>query len=570
MTSPDKHSGALVRGVLPLLALLGFISACGQPEAETAPPSVVLDPAVPVPVTGGEIRGALVEGNPDIAAWKGVPYAAAPVGGLRWKPPQPVVAWDGVRDATAFAPICMQTGPAFARAPTAAEDDPESEDCLFLNIWAPREIREPLPVMVWIHGGGFFNGAGSLPLYDGARLAENGVVLVSINYRLNVFGFFAHPALSAESPHGASGNYGLLDMVAALEWVRDNIAAFGGDPGRVTIFGESAGGGAVASLLVVPQAEGLFHGAISGSTWVYGWDRPLHEPIGDWVSAEAQGERIADALGASGADALETLRAATSGEVQAAANANAGDLMRRTGYIWAPNVDGWVIPSDPLEMYEAGLQHDVPLITGMTADEGASIAVRAAVEDAAAFESFVRTVYPGVADEMVAHYGVTAPEQARPAIARLASDMRFAGPVRVQVAAHERTAAPVWLYQFTRVPPTALGNAVGGAYHGGDLVYWFGTMDPGPVPAGQPPSPMTTHGAWTAADRRLSETLIDYWTQFAATGNPNRDGLPAWPQYASATDRHLNLGETVTVGEALHHAGARLFLRFEKSRRAGN
>ena len=567
--SKDNNVGACVWQVLRFATMMALVSACGQPEVASAPPAASLDPGVPVKVTGGEVVGALADGNPDIVAFQGVPFAAPPVGALRWKPPQPVIAWDGIRDATVPGASCMQTGPAWVRAPTVREDDPESEDCLFLNIWAPRETREPLPVMVWIHGGGFFNGAGSLPLYDGTRIAENGVVLVSINYRLSVFGFFAHPALSAESPHGASGNYGLMDMVAGLEWVRDNIAAFGGDPQRVTIFGESAGGGAVMSLLLVPQSEGLFHRAISESTWVYGWDRELREPLGELVSAEAQGVQIAEWLDASGDTALDTLRAATSQQVQAAANADIGNLLMRTGYVWAPNVDGWTIPGDPLGMYEAGLQHDVPLITGTTANEGASSALRVNVEDRESFELHVRTVYPGFADEMIAHFGVTSPETARSGIAHLMHDMRFAGPVRVQVETHAKVSSPVWLYQFTRVPPTALGAAVDAPYHGAELPYVFGTMDPGSPPAGARPSPMTMHGDWTETDRRVSDTLIAYWTQFAATGNPNRDGLPAWPEFDASTDRHLNLGETVTSGEGLHQPAGRLFRRFQASRRAG-
>ena len=561
--------GARARRALLLAVMVVQAAACGRPELQTAPPVVVLAPDVPVTVTGGEISGAPADGNPDIVAFKGVPYAAPPVGDLRWRPPQPVVAWDGVRDATAPGPICMQTGPAWVRAPNAGEDDPESEDCLFLNIWAPRESPEPRPVMVWIHGGGFFNGAGSLPIYDGARIAEHGVVLASINYRLNAFGFFAHPALSAESPHGASGNYGLMDMVAALEWVRDNIATFGGDPQRITIFGESAGGGAVMALLLVPQSRGLFHRAISESTWVYGWDRELREPIGAGSTAEAQGIRVAESLDASGASALAALRAATAQEVQAAANANAGSLLMRTGYVWAPNVDGWIVPGNPLGMYEAGLQHDVPLITGMNADEGVSVASRSNVEDREAFESHVRTVYPGVAEELIAHYGVDSPEAARSQMAHLVHDMSFAGPVRVQAETHARVSSPVWLYHFTRVPPTALGAAVGGSYHAGELAYVFGTMAVGPGPSGARLHPMAIHGDWTETDRQLSQTMIAYWTQFAASGNPNRDDLPAWPAFEVPAGRHLDLGETVTSGEGLHQAAGRLFRRFAASRRAG-
>ncbi len=569
------HSGVGVRvwNVLLVVSMtmMALASACGQPDVDAAPPVAMLAPDVPVTVTGGDIVGAFADGNPDIVAFKGVPYAAPPVGDLRWKPPEPVVGWDGVRDATAPGPICMQTGPAQMRSPTASDDDPESEDCLLLNIWAPTETQEPLPVMVWVHGGGFFNGAGSLPIYDGTGVAEHGVVLVTINYRVGVFGFFAHPALSAESPHGASGNYGLMDMVAALEWVRDNIATFGGDPNQVTLFGNSAGGGAVMSVMLVPQSEGLFHRAISESTWVYGWDRQLSEPVGAWDAAEAQGVQIAESLGASGETALvqdlEKMRAATSMDVQEAGDASGMDLLRRTGYLWAPNVDGWIIRSDPLGMYEAGLQHDVPLITGMNADEGAGPALRANIEDPDSFESYVRTVYPGVADEMLAEYDVTSSEKAKSQIAHLIGDMLFAGPVRVQVEAHAQVASPVWLYHFTRVPPTALGAALGASYHGAEVAYVFDTMTDGSGASG-PPHPMATDGEWTETDRQLSETMMAYWTQFAATGNPNRDDLPAWPEYDLPTDRHLNLDDTVTSGEGLHHAGGRLFRSFERSRRA--
>ena len=392
----------LFANVATFTAMMVFAAACGPPVSETPSPVAMLAPDTPVTVTGGQIRGALADVNPEIVTFKGVPYAAPPVGDLRWKPPQPVVAWDGVRDATVTGPICMQVGP----PALGAQDGPQSEDCLVLNVWAPKETDAPLPVIVWIHGGGFFNGSSFLPTYDGTRFAENGVVLVSINYRLNVFGFFSHPALSTESPHGASGNYGLMDMVAALEWVRDNIAAFGGDPNQVTIFGESAGGGAVMSVMLMPQSEGLFHRAISESTWVYGWDRQLSQPVGDWGSAEAQGVHIAEALGGSGDDVLDTIRAATAQELQEVANAGAGSLLTRTGYLWAPNTDGWVIPDDPRHMYEDGRQHDVPLITGMTADEGASPARGLNVQNPDDLESHLRAVYADVADEALAHYDV--------------------------------------------------------------------------------------------------------------------------------------------------------------------
>ncbi len=232
------------------LAVTGVaaLAACGAPAAEDAPaaPVVSLSADTPVSVTGGEIQGAASAANPDVIAFQGVPFAAAPVGDLRWQPPAPVVPWTGVGDATETGPICVQNG---------GQNVTQDEDCLFLNVWAPQETTDLRPVLFWIHGGGYTGGSGSSAIYDGTSLAGDGAVVVTINYRLNVFGFLAHPALSDESPHDASGNYGLLDMVAALEWVRDNIATFGGDPERVMIFGESAGGGAVMSVMLMPQAE---------------------------------------------------------------------------------------------------------------------------------------------------------------------------------------------------------------------------------------------------------------------------------------------------------------------------
>ena len=227
------------------IVALALAAACAAPEPEAPSRIAALSPDVPVAVTGGQIQGAVSDDTPDVIAFKGIPFAAPPVGDLRWRPPEPVVAWNGVRDASMPGSICMQGG-----------NEGQSEDCLFLNVWAERESMEPRPVMVWIHGGGFVSGAGSEAVAEGTRLASRGVVVVTLNYRLGAFGFMAHPALSAESAHDASGNYGLLDMAAALEWVRDNAAAFGGDPERVTIFGESAGAGAVVSVMLMPQSRG--------------------------------------------------------------------------------------------------------------------------------------------------------------------------------------------------------------------------------------------------------------------------------------------------------------------------
>ncbi|MBQ02206.1 MAG: hypothetical protein CL477_16170, partial [Acidobacteria bacterium] len=418
----DRRSAILC--VLALTAVACSSGGSGiAPAVEIATPTV-LSADTPVGVTGGLVQGALSETNPEVIAFKGIPYAAPPVGDLRWKPPTPVAAWTDVRNTSTFGSRCVQGG-------RNATD--QSEDCLFLNVFAPREIAEPLPVMVWIHGGGYTGGAGSNGIYDGTNLAARDVVLVSINYRLNVFGFYAHPALSAESPHGASGNYGLLDMVASLEWVRDNIAAFGGDPNRVTIFGESAGAGAVMSLMVVPQAEGLYHGAIAESDWIYGWDRPLSGT----GSAEADGTRVAEELGVSDpAASLDELRAASAVDVLAAFQAAGNSPFTREDAAWAPNVDGWVIPDDPIDMYETGRQHDVPLVVGMNGNEGSMFSRGLQVDDGAGFEAHVRQVYPQQADAALAHYAVGDDSAVAAAVDHLIHDMYFAGPVRLHARAH--------------------------------------------------------------------------------------------------------------------------------------
>ena len=540
-------------------------AACGgsaADEAAGADPVVSLSPDTPVAVTGGQIQGAATAADPDVMAFRGIPFAAPPVGDLRWQPPAPVAAWSGVREATRNGAICMQNG---------GQEVTQDEDCLFLNVWAPRETAELRPVLFWIHGGGYTGGSGSTALYDGTPLARDGAVVVTINYRLNVFGFLAHPALSDESPHGASGNYGLLDMAAALEWVRDNIATFGGDPERVMIFGESAGGGAVMSVMLMPQAEGLYDAAIAQSNYVVGWDRPLDEPARGHEPAEAQGVRVGEALDAAGDDPaaqLAAMRAASAADVLAASNRDAGNTFMRTGNVWAPNVDGWTIPDDPLAMYEAGRQHDVPLVTGLMGNEGSLMTRNMEIDDAASFEAYVRAVYPGHADAMLAHYDVSSPETAKIGIDALIHDLFFAGPVRAQAEAHARKMSPVWLYHFTHAPPTAWGRELG-AHHAAELAYVFGTLtrtDAG----GERPLGLSPVGDFTDADFRLSETVRAYWLQFAATGDPNRGDLPEWPAFTLESNAHLVLNTAVTVGSDLNVAGAALWKTQESDRREGN
>lgn len=528
----------------PLSCLLGLSVAVaaavglGQPALDAQSGAVKLSPESSVVITGGQIRGVVSEKHPGIMAFRGIPFAAPPVGALRWRRPAPLVAWKGVRDASKAGSACPQRGPAA-----------QSEDCLYLNVWAPREAARLLPVMVWIHGGGFRIGNGGAT--EGAPLASKGVVVVSLNYRLGPFGFLAHPALTAESARRASGNQGLLDMVAALEWVRNNITAFGGDRNRVAIFGESAGGGAVAALMLVPQAKGLFQRAIAESPYVHGWDRPLAKRARGWEPAELVGIELGKALGTTGDNALAAMRAASAAEIMKVADE--GPLFRWSGTIWAPNVDGWVIPDDPVAMHNAGRVHNVPLIAGINDNEGSLFRSRFTIPDVNAFESHVRADFAGIAPDALAHYGVKSADAVAGGIDHLVHDMFFAGPARLQMRAHTKVPAKAWLYHFAQVPPTPQGKNFG-AYHSAEIAYVFGEL------SGNTP--------WTDADRQVSGLMMSYWTQFAATGDPNRTGLPAWPAFDDKNDVYLTLAAPAKTGTGLHKQGGALFDRFEAHRRA--
>ena len=547
---------SMTRGHLAGATAVAVLAAAAPAAAQGGSSAVRLSADAPVAVTGGRVQGT--EAAPGVVAFKGIPFAAPPVGELRWRPPAPVAAWEGVRDARRAGPICVQG---------EEVDAGESEDCLFLNVWAPAETAEPRPVLYWIHGGGFTGGSGSTSIYDGARLAADGAVVVTINYRLNVFGFLAHPALSAESPHGASGNYGLLDMTAGLEWVRDNIAAFGGDPGRVTIFGESAGGGAVMAVMLMPQSKGLFHRAVAQSNWIHGWDRPLAGDAGGLTPAEAQGTAVAAALGVGDLDpdaGLAAMRTASADDMLAAMRAGEGSPFLRSGHVWAPNVDGWAVPDDPLAMYAAGRQHPVPLVVGMNGNEGSLMTRALPLSGAEAFALHLEGMYPAdLVGALLAHYDVTDATM-RAGLDHLVHDLYFAGPVRAH-ARHQSAVAPVWMYHFTRVPPTPWGEALG-AHHAAELVYVFGTLTTDDEP-GERPLGLSPLGDFTEVDTGLSETMRAYWVRFAATGDPNGPGLPAWPAWDPASDRHLELGAEVSVGGRLHVAGGELWDRFQAQRR---
>jgi para-nitrobenzyl esterase len=471
----------------------------------------------PVQVEQGMLSG-IGGNNPDVRVYKRVPFAAPPVGDLRWKPPQPPTSWHGVRQATEFGPACMQRP--FPDMP------PMSEDCLYLNIWtAAKSDHDRLPVMVWIHGGGFTADWGSNPVYNGENFAAKGVVLVTINYRLGVFGFLALPELTSESPHHSSGMYGMLDQVAALEWVKKNIESFGGDPKRVTIFGESAGGAAVNFLVASPLAKGLFHGGIAESGASFWILRP------SLAEAEKSGTNLAASLGA-GHDTLKILRAKPAEEIWKAGP---------KGNVHPP-VDGWFLPQDVYAIFAQGKQNDVPLIVGSNSDEGSR--TLKPVMNAAEFVKEARRRYGSQADQFLKLYPAGSDEKAAESFYasgrdNMAWDMR--DWARMQTKTGHYLA---YRYYFTHWPPGPESKRLR-AYHGAEIAYVFQNFLP--------------DNPWEDADRKLGATIAGYWVNFAATGNPNGKGLPEWPAYSADKEQVMELGDKVGA-EPLGNKAAMDFL----------
>jgi para-nitrobenzyl esterase len=359
--------------------------------------------AMPVKVDGGRIEGQVANG---LRIYKGVPFAEPPVGELRWRAPRPVKAWSGVRRAANFAPACMQTGVSMpGETPPAV-----SEDCLYLNVWTPAKgAGDRLPVLVWIPGGGFSNGSASMPLYWGDRLAKEGAVVVTVGYRVGPLGFLAHPELTAESPHRSSGNYGLEDQIAALRWVRRNIAAFGGDPGRVTIAGQSAGAISVSILMASPLARGLFHRAIGQSGGLF---EPLQlAPSYQLSNAEREGVAYATSVGARSLAELRRLPATAL-------------LQGKAGLISHPVIEPNVLPASPYEVFASGRQHDVPILIGSNADEARSLTVLTEVK-AATFADDIAKRWGPLPPEIIAAYPNATDEEARTARAAFERDLRF-------------------------------------------------------------------------------------------------------------------------------------------------
>jgi para-nitrobenzyl esterase len=489
-----------------------------------------------VKTASGSVQGTTTA-NGQIRVFKGIPFAAPPIGELRWQPPRPAAAWQGVRDATAFGPRCMQ-GQIFSDIVFKEL----SEDCLTLNIWTPAKVAsDRLPVMVWIHGGGFQAGAGAEPRHDGEAIAKKNVVLVTINYRLGVFGFLAHPELTRESKRNASGNYGMLDQVAALRWVQENIAAFGGDPGNVTIFGESAGSFAVSALMASPLAQGLFQKAIGESGAFMAGDASAL-PLKPLADVEQQGVKFAAALGA---DSIAALRAKTADEVLMAA-------MKMQPW-FAPGIDNYFLVEDVAATFAAGKQAKVPLLAGWNADEVRGGVVLAKDKPtAAAFEQTTRKRYGAHADRILQAYPASNDAEALESAAALASDTFIGYGTWKWIEVHQKTGGlPVYRYSFDRKIPVPPGNTMNGvpatsrdigARHAGEIEYVFGAL-----------ALSLPNVPWEPIDRTLSDAITTYWTNFARTGDPNGSGLPAWPKYADG-GRVLHLDEKIQALPDAHRA----------------
>ncbi|TFV93054.1 carboxylesterase family protein [Algoriphagus kandeliae] len=463
-----------------------------------------------VSVTGGLIAGKLSD-DQSIKIFKGIPFAAPPVGDLRWKAPQPVIPWEGVLDAKDNPASFTQNPPVpfFAWSEEfLIPKEPISEDGLYLNVWTPaQKTAESLPVMVWIHGGGFSAGSGTVPLYDGEALAKKGIVVVTINYRLGIFGFLAHPELSQENPDGVSGNYGILDQIAALEWVKNNIKAFGGDPSNVTIAGQSAGAFSVNALVVSPKAKGLFHKAIAESGGMVSRGSGL---VSGLRSAEI---RNAEILAENGITSLESLR-----------QISADSLLKISGR-FSPVVDGVVIP--PVKKaIETGQYSDVPLLTGWNADDMVGLGPE---ESPALFRKNAQKQYGGRAGEYLELFPANDEEQllaTRQLIAELFFGLQNYTWAKLQA---EYGTHPSYLYYFTRIPP---GEPNYGAFHSAEFAYTLHTLKYWNRP-------------FEEVDYQLEETMSSYWVNFIKTGNPNGEGLPEWPQFDPENPLVIELGEEV-------------------------
>ncbi|MGP0075656.1 MAG: carboxylesterase/lipase family protein [Bryobacteraceae bacterium] len=511
-----KNSGTLACILCFGQALIPAMSAQAGTDAAASNPVVS--------ISTGQLRGSLTADG--VAVFKNIPFAQPPIGELRWREPLPAKAWTGVRDATAFGPMCNQND---------NKQLPHSEDCLQLNIWTPTwPLTSSFPVMVWIHGGGNTAGSGVEALFNGEVLARHGVVVVNINYRLGVFGFFAHPALTKESPHHAAGNYGLADQIMALHWVRDNIARFGGDPANVTIFGESAGASDVNALIASPLSKGLFLRAMAQSG-----------PVGAQPSlaeSESRGVDLAAKLGFTGEDSLARLRSVPDTELMAKAAQGGPGL--------GINVDGWVLTEPAAKVYAQGREQKVALLIGNDSQE---MQPRGATRD---IRELISERYGPLADRALAAYGVNGANEPRPdpengTVMQFTTDNSFRCGTVQELIWHTAAGNPGYEYQFSR---TVHGKEALGAPHASEIPFIFGTL-----------SVWQNMRKYNDSDQQYAPQMQEYWTNFAKTGDPNSGKLVKWPRFDATARAYMDFTDAGPVAkEGLRRQVCDLFMENQK------
>ncbi|HTR36734.1 MAG TPA: carboxylesterase family protein [Bryobacteraceae bacterium] len=498
-------------------ALIPAMSAQAPAKAATSDPIVS--------ISSGQLRGSLTAHG--VAVFKNIPFAQPPVGELRWRDPRPPKAWTGVRDATAFGPMCNQND---------NKQLPHSEDCLQLNVWTPTwPLRSSFPVMVWIHGGGNIAGSGVEALFNGEVLARHGVVVVNVNYRLGIFGFFAHPGLTKESPRHAAGNYGLADQIMALHWVRDNIARFGGNPANVTIFGESAGASDVDALIASPLSKGLFLRAMAQSGPV-GAEPSLAE-------SEKRGVDLAAKLGFTGEDSLARLRAVPDTKLMA--------KVAQAGPGLGINVDGWVLTEPAAKVYAQGREQKVALLIGNDSQEmqprGASRDIRELIPER----------YGPLADRALAAYGVNGVNEPQPdpengtVMLQFTTDNSFRCGTVQELIWHTAAGNPGYEYQFSR---TVHGKEALGAPHASEIPFIFGTL-----------SVWQNMRKYNDSDQQYAPLMQEYWTNFAKTGDPNGPNLVKWPRFDATARAYMDFTDAGPAAkEGLRRQVCDLFMENQK------
>ncbi len=526
--------------VITLLSILACILWLGQASipASFAQPSTDSAPKPIATVSTGKLSGSLTYDGE--AVFKNIPFAEPPVGNLRWHEPVPAKAWTGVRDAATFGPACYQIGHLNATS---------SEDCLQLNIWTPTwPMKSPVPVMVWFHGGGNVAGSGIEPLFNGETLARHGVILVTANYRLGVFGFFAYPELTKESPHHASGNYGLLDQIMALRWVQENIASFGGDPANVTIFGESAGSGDVNTQMASPLSEGLFMQVIAESGAIGGGPTALLPQLAE---AEKRGEELAAKLDITGDGALAKLRAVSSADLLNAVGQGGMPGVDRP--LIGMDVDGWVLPETPAKVFAAGHENKVALLIGNNSQE--------LQKPFGPMSDDLRTTiskqFGPLADRALAAYGINGTTDPPPdpefgtVGAQWATDSTFRCATVQELSWHTAAGNTAYEYQFSR---TVHGKESEGAPHAAEIPFVFGTL---------PVWQEMRH--YDLSDRQYAPMMQEYWVNFAKTGDPNGGSLVKWPKYDPAARAYLDFMDAGPVAkEGLRRPVCDLYMENQK------